>query len=90
MMKRLDRTEIIFKIVSYALLTVFALACLYPLLFVLFSSISSYNAVEKVKFGYSLIHLILMLIDLYLSIQRLLKHSGYLIVIHYLSQCMVL
>jgi len=46
MMKRLDRTEIIFKIVSYALLTVFALACLYPLLFVLFSSISSYTAVE--------------------------------------------
>jgi putative aldouronate transport system permease protein len=49
MMKRLDRTEIIFKIVSYALLTVFALACLYPLLFVLFSSISSYDAVEGGK-----------------------------------------
>ncbi len=49
MMKRLDRTEIIFKIVSYALLTVFALACLYPLLFVLFSSISSFDAVERGK-----------------------------------------
>lgn len=49
MMKRLDRTEIIFKIVSYALLTVFALACLYPLLFVLFSSISSYEGVEQGK-----------------------------------------
>lgn len=39
-MKRLDRSEIIFKIVSYVVLTVFALCCLYPLLFVLANSIS--------------------------------------------------
>ena len=49
MMKRLDRTEIIFKLVSYGLLTIFALACLYPLLYVLFSSISSKEGVEQGK-----------------------------------------
>ena len=47
MMKRLDRTEIIFKLVSYGLLTVFALACLYPLIFVLSGSFSSTTPVEQ-------------------------------------------
>ncbi len=47
MMKRLDRTEIIFKIFSYVLLTLFALACLYPFIFILSSSVSSTNAVDQ-------------------------------------------
>jgi len=46
MMKRLDRTEIIFKVLSYILLTIFALACLYPFIFILSSSISSRTATE--------------------------------------------
>ena len=46
MMKRLDRTEIIFKIVSYVLLTLFAIACLYPFIFILSNSISSQSATE--------------------------------------------
>ena len=46
MMKRLDRTEIIFKIVSYVLLTLFALACLYPFIFILSNSISTRQATE--------------------------------------------
>jgi len=46
MMKRLDRTEIIFKVVSYVLLTLFAIACLYPFIFILSSSISSKEATE--------------------------------------------
>jgi putative aldouronate transport system permease protein len=46
MMKRLDRTEIIFKITSYILLTLFAVACLYPFIFVLSNSISSQEATE--------------------------------------------
>ena len=40
-MKRLDKTEFIFKILSYALLTIFALACLYPFIYILVNSISS-------------------------------------------------
>ena len=39
-MKRLDKTEIVFKILSYVILTIFALACLYPLIFVLSNSLS--------------------------------------------------
>ena len=39
-MKRLDKTEIVFKILSYVILTVFALACLYPLIYVLVNSLS--------------------------------------------------
>ena len=45
-MKRLDRTEIIFKILSYALLTLFALCCLYPFIYVLSASLSSKTAVD--------------------------------------------
>jgi len=39
-MKRLDRTEIIFKIVSYVLLTLFAIICVYPLIYVLAAALS--------------------------------------------------
>lgn len=48
-MKRLDKSEIIFKILSYAILTIFALCCLYPFLFILANSISSKAAVEANK-----------------------------------------
>lgn len=48
-MKRLDTTEIIFKVISYIILTVFALACLYPFIFILSNSISSREAVESSK-----------------------------------------
>lgn len=43
-MKRLDKTEIVFKILSYVILTVFALACLYPFIYILANSISSKDA----------------------------------------------
>ena len=46
MMKRMDRTEIIFKILSYVLLTIFALACLYPFIFIVSCSLSSRTAVD--------------------------------------------
>lgn len=46
-MKRLDRTEIIFKILSYVILTVFALACLYPFVYILANSVSGKDAVES-------------------------------------------
>jgi len=45
-MKRLDRTEIIFKILSYTLLTIFALCCLYPFIYVLSGSLSERTAVD--------------------------------------------
>ena len=48
-MKRLDKTEIIFKILSYIILTIFALCCLYPFVFLLSSSISSKAAVDAGK-----------------------------------------
>jgi putative aldouronate transport system permease protein len=40
MMKRLDRTEVIFKVLSYVLLTIFAIICIYPLVYVLAVSLS--------------------------------------------------
>ncbi len=43
-MKRLDRTAIVFKILSYVILTIFALACLYPFIYILANSISSKDA----------------------------------------------
>jgi len=45
-MKRLDKTEIVFKVMSYILLTLFAIACLYPFIFILSCSVSSENAVD--------------------------------------------
>jgi putative aldouronate transport system permease protein len=46
-MKRLDRTEIIFKILAYVLLTIFALCCLYTFIYVLSASLSSRAAVDS-------------------------------------------
>ena len=46
-MKRLDRTEVIFKILAYVLLTLFALCCLYPFVYVLSASLSSKDAVDQ-------------------------------------------
>lgn len=46
MMKRLDKSEIVFKILSYVLLTAFALCCLYPFIFILSNSISSKQYVD--------------------------------------------
>ena len=48
-MKRLDRTEIIFKVLSYVLLTLFALCCLYPFVYVLSGSLSSKGAMDSGK-----------------------------------------
>ena len=47
MMKRLDRSEIIFKILAYVLLTIFALVCLYPFVYILSGSLSAKNAVDS-------------------------------------------
>ena len=46
MKRKLEISELIFKIISYLLLTVFALCCLYPFLYALFASISGRHAVE--------------------------------------------
>jgi putative aldouronate transport system permease protein len=48
-MKRLDRSEITFKILSYVLLTIFGLACLYPFIFILANSISGQTYVDDSK-----------------------------------------
>ena len=45
-MKRLDTSELIFKILAYVLVTLFALATLYPLLFSLSSALSGREAVD--------------------------------------------
>ncbi len=46
MMKRLDRTEIIFKVMSYVLLTIFALCCIYPFIYILSNSIAAKDEVD--------------------------------------------
>ncbi len=46
MKRRLEISELIFRIVSYTLLTIFAIACLYPFIYAISSSISGYKAVQ--------------------------------------------
>lgn len=46
MKRKLEISELIFKVISYTLLTAFALACLYPFLFAVSSSISGRHEVE--------------------------------------------
>ena len=46
MKRKLETTELIFKIISYTLLTMFAIGCLYPFLYAIASSISGRRAVE--------------------------------------------
>lgn len=45
-MKRLDKSEVAFKIFSYVLLTLFALACLYPFIYVISAAVSSKDAMN--------------------------------------------
>ena len=46
MKRRLEISELIFKIISYTLLTIFALACLYPFLYTISAAISGRSAVD--------------------------------------------
>ena len=46
MKRKLEISELIFKIISYTLLTVFALACLYPFVYAISASISARDAVD--------------------------------------------
>lgn len=49
MMKRLDASEIVFKVISYTLLTAFAILCLYPFVYAVSSAISGTEAVDAGK-----------------------------------------
>ena len=46
MKRKLEISELIFKVISYTLLTVFALACLYPFVYAVSASMSGRHAVE--------------------------------------------
>ncbi|MBD5390464.1 carbohydrate ABC transporter permease [bacterium] len=46
-MKRLDRSEIIFKVLAYVLLSLFAIACLYPFIYLISASVSSVDAMDR-------------------------------------------
>jgi len=46
MKRKLEISELVFKIISYTLLTVFALSCLYPFVYAVSASISGRQAVE--------------------------------------------
>ena len=48
-MKRVDSSEIIFKILAYVLLTAFALMCLYPYLFLIANTFSGIDAVDNAQ-----------------------------------------
>ncbi len=49
MKRKMEVSELIFKIVAYVLLTIFALLCIYPLIYALSSMFSSFSAVENSK-----------------------------------------
>ena len=46
MKRKLEISELIFKILSYLLLTIFALMCLYPFVYAISASMSGRHAVE--------------------------------------------
>lgn len=46
MKRKLEISELIFKIISYTLLTMFAICCLYPFIYTISASISGYDAVQ--------------------------------------------
>ncbi len=46
MKRKLEISELIFKVISYTLLTVFAICCLYPFLYAISAAISGKHAVE--------------------------------------------
>ena len=46
MKRKLEISELIFKIISYTLLTVFALCCLYPFVYAVSAAVSGRDAVE--------------------------------------------
>ena len=46
MKRKLEFSELVFKIISYTLLTMFALCCLYPFVYVISASISGQSAVD--------------------------------------------
>ncbi len=46
MKRKLEASELIFKIISYTLLTVFALCCLYPFVYAISAALSGRHAVE--------------------------------------------
>ena len=47
MKRKLEITELIFKIISYTLLTIFALCCLYPFVYAVSAAISGYEPVAN-------------------------------------------
>jgi putative aldouronate transport system permease protein len=47
MKRKMEKSELIFKIVAYFFLIVFAIMCVYPLLYALSSAFSSYEAVDN-------------------------------------------
>ena len=49
MKRKLEITELIFKIISYTLLTIFALCCLYPFIYAISAAVSNREAVEYSK-----------------------------------------
>lgn len=49
MKRKLEISELIFKIISYTLLTIFALCCLYPFVYAISAAISGRDAVEYSK-----------------------------------------
>ena len=55
MKRKLEISELIFKIISYTLLTVFALCCLYPFLYAVSASISGRHAVEYQELAYYIV-----------------------------------
>lgn len=46
MKRKLEISELIFKIISYTLLTIFAISCLYPFIYTLSAAVSGRHAVE--------------------------------------------
>ncbi len=45
MKRKLEVSELIFKVISYTFLTIFALLCLYPFVYVVSAALSSYDAI---------------------------------------------
>ena len=49
MKRKIEVSELVFKIIAYVLLIIFSILCVYPLLYALGSTFSSWEAVEQGK-----------------------------------------
>ena len=79
-MKRMDKSEFLFKILSYTFTTIFAAFCLYPFIYAISATLSSKNAMDS---GLVILYPVEVQLDAFKAVLED-KMFGYLMLIPYL------